>query len=595
MRTKLFILSAGLLMLTACSSVKENPIKVNQVGYYPHAEKTAVLEQEAALEGKEAEPSFTAEKAVLLDKDGNAVWEGEAVREAVSPWSGKTRRIFDFTEVTEPGEYTLKAGKYSQPVVIREHAFKEAATAAMKSYYLQRTGCEIEEQYAGVYARPAAHPDTMILVHPSAASDARPAGTVISSPGGWYDAGDFNKYIVNSGFTVGMLLVSYQLAPEAFDALELNIPESGNDVPDFLDEIFYNIRWMATMQDPSDGGVYHKLTAPHFEGFVMPVECEQQRYVVQKSTAAALDFAATLALTSRIYRNYTEYAPSLEEYLKQAEQAYAWAKANPFCLYDQPGYNEKYEPQVSTGMYPDELECLDDEFFWASTELFLATGKAEYLEDAKRYAPAHYAIPVWGNLSALGSFEWFAQSLRSNSIVAQEMAAQLITPMTDSLDAYIAQVPHSCFQSPYGNQESDFIWGSNGEICSGTGVSMLFAYYMTGDEKYLTGAAENIDWLFGRNATGYCFLTGFGTKQVMHPHQRISTADGIEAPMPGFLAGGPNKGRQDAGADPANVYTTDAPDESYLDIVPSYATNEIAINWNAYIVALLTIADHNLK
>lgn len=584
MKHTLYILPLCALLLAACSSVKENPIKVNQVGYYPAAEKTAVLEQEAGTG-----------KAVLLDAEGRTVWEGEAVREAVSPWSDKVRRIVDFTEVSAPGEYTLKAGKFEQPVVIREGAFHEAAVAAMKSYYLQRTGCPIEEQYAGIYARPAAHPDTCILVHPSAATDLRPAGTVISSPGGWYDAGDFNKYIVNSGFTVGMLLVSYQLCPEPFDALELNIPESGNDVPDFLDEIFFNIRWMATMQDPNDGGVYHKLTAPHFEGFVMPVDCHQQRYVVQKSTAAALDFAATLALASRIYSRYPEYSEPLAEYLRQAEQAYAWAVANPFCLYDQPGYNESCEPQVSTGMYPDELECLDDEFFWAATELYLATGKASYLEAVKRYAPAAYAVPVWGNLSALGSFEWFAQSLRSNSSVAQEMAAALMPSIIDSLDAYIAQVPASCYQSPYGNRASDFIWGSNGEICSGTGVSMLFAYSLTGDRKYLTGAAQNIDWLFGRNATGYCFLTGFGTKQVMHPHQRISTADGIEAPLPGFLAGGPNRGHQDVGADPAIVYTTDAPDESYLDIVPSYATNEIAINWNAYLVALLTIADHALR
>lgn len=131
------------------------------------------------------------------------------------------------------------------------------------------------------------------MVHPTAASTKRPAGTIISSPKGWYDAGDYNKYIVNSGFTLGLILQSYQLHQDRFNALNLQIPESDNNIPDILDEMMYNLEWMLTMQDPTDGGVYHKLTTPNFEGFVMPEDCKQQRYVVQKTTTTALDFAAT--------------------------------------------------------------------------------------------------------------------------------------------------------------------------------------------------------------------------------------------------------------------------------------------------------------
>ena len=131
------------------------------------------------------------------------------------------------------------------------------------------------------------------MVHPSAATTKRPAGTIISSPKGWYDAGDYNKYIVNSGFTLGLILQSYQLHLDRFNSLNLQIPESDNKIPDILDEMMYNLEWMLTMQDPTDGGVYHKLTTPNFEGFVMPEDCKQQRYVVQKTTTATLDFAAT--------------------------------------------------------------------------------------------------------------------------------------------------------------------------------------------------------------------------------------------------------------------------------------------------------------
>ena len=91
----------------------------------------------------------------------------------------------------------------------------------------------------------------------------------------------------------------------------------------------------------------------------------------------------------------------------------------------------------------------------------------------------------------------------------------------------------------------------------------------------------------GRNATGYCFVTGFGDKSPMHPHHRPSEADGIQAPYPGMLVGGPNPGQQDKKSLGAVVYPSNVPDESYIDTTESYASNEIAINWNASLVAFL--------
>src|SRR5690606_23356989 len=129
-----------------------------------------------------------------------------------------------------------------------------------------RASMELEEEYAGAWSRPAGHPDTQVEIHTSAAGKDRPAGTFIPSPGGWYDAGDYNKYIVNSGITTGTLLSAYEDFPAYFNALELKIPESKNNLPDLLDEVLYNLRWMLSMQDPADGGVYHKLTTADFEG-----------------------------------------------------------------------------------------------------------------------------------------------------------------------------------------------------------------------------------------------------------------------------------------------------------------------------------------
>lgn len=562
-----------LLSLSCVASYGQSALKVNQVGYHAEGQKVAV-----------AEPEVKSKTFTLKDSKGRTVWKGKAVRTAVSPFSDKTRQVVDFSKVSKPGTYTLSAGKHKQQVIIAEKPYGDIAVAAMKSYYLQRTGMPIEEKYAGKYARPAAHPDTNVQIHPSAASPQRPAGTVIESPYGWYDAGDYNKYIVNSGFTVGTMLMAYQINKENLDKMNLNIPESENNIPDFLDEIMYNLKWMMTMQDPADGGVYHKLTTPNFEGFIMPKDCKQQRYVVQKSTQAALDFAATMALAARIYNAYSEYGEFCKEATAAAERAYAWAVKNPGVMYDQPGNNEKYDPDVATGMYDDKNA--EDEFFWAATELYLTTKQTAYLAQAKAFSPKKFMLPSWGNISGLGAMQWLNQV-----ILGTEEAKDICTNcMKKSLkaqcDKWIEEMNGSSFHSVTGNHAEDFIWASNSEMGAGRGIMLMYQYALTKDSKYRDAAMSTLDYIFGRNATGYCFVTGFGTQRVMHPHQRLSSADGITDPLPGFLIGGPNRGQQDKEHVPP--YPSSIPDESYMDHEGSYASNEVAINWNAYLVNLLS-------
>ena len=572
------LLFLSLLLSTSCTSAQS--IKVNQVGYYPSETKVAVIE-----------PTVTAKSFVLKDAKGKKVWSGKAVRTSVSPFTQKVRQVVDFSTVKTPGTYTFVAGKEEQKVVIKENAFADVAKAAMKAFYLQRTGMPIEAKYAGAYARPAAHMDDKVVVHPSAASPLRPAGTVISSPYGWYDAGDFNKYIVNSGFTIGVLLQAYEINKAYADKMNLVIPESEDAVPDFLDEVMYNLKWMITMQDPYDGGVYHKLTTPNFEGFEMPVNCHQTRYVVQKSTQASLDFAASLAQAARIYSAYPKYQSFAKEAVKAAERAYAWAVKNPTFYYDQNGNNQKYSPKVNTGMYDDKSS--DDEFFWAATELYLTTKQNSYFEQAKSFMPQSYRVPTWGEVSGLGVQQWINQSLLGKldgiDFPVEKMKADLLAFCDDCM----LRMPTSSFNAPHGNRVQDFPWGSNSEMCAGQGIALTYAYTLTKDHKYLSAAIADADYLLGRNATGYCFVTGFGTKQVMHPHQRLSEADGIDAPLPGFLAGGPNPGQQDI----ANVttYPSKAADESYTDDMNSYASNEIAINWNAYLVGLMMTIDAEMS
>ena len=560
-----------LMLAASLSASAQSPVKVNQIGYYPAGPKTAVIE-----------PAAKAKSFTLKDSRGKTVWHGKAVRTSVSPFDGRQRQVVNFSDVRRPGTYTLIAKGKKQQVIIAPHAFKDVAAASVKAFYLQRTGVAIERKYAGDYARPAAHSDEQVRVHPSAASAGRPAGTIISSPDGWYDAGDYNKYIVNSGFTIGLILQSYQVNKEYFDQMEVNIPESGNGVADLLDEMMFNLRWMLTMQDPADGGVYHKLTTPNFEGFVMPATCQQPRYVVQKSTQAALDFAATMALAARIYSAYPLYQDFCRQALPAAERAYAWAVKNPTVLYDQPGNNEKYEPKIQTGMYDDKYTA--DEFFWAATELYLTTHEQGYLEQARQFLPQQFSLPTWGNVAGLGILQWLNQELLGTADAQAVDMTGIKAAMKQFCDADISRLPTSSFHSVFGNQAEDFVWGSNSEMCAGRGLVMMYQYALSKDKTYQLAALGTLDHLFGRNATGYCYVTGFGSQRVMHPHQRISAADGIEAPLPGFLAGGANSGKQDANQVPPYA---ESPDECYQDHVDSYASNEIAINWNAYLVSLL--------
>lgn len=572
MRKVILTAMALLTAVTMPASSVKNPIKVNQVGYLTHESKIATIEPEAKTK------SF-----LIRDQEGKTVWRTKRASTKKSPFSSKIRQEIDFSSITKPGRYTLVAGRHQQSFIISSDPYTEALKASIKGYYYQRSGESLERKYAGEYARPAAHLDSHVMVHPSAATPKRPAGTIISSPKGWYDAGDYNKYIVNSGFTLGLILQSYQLHQDRFNALNLQIPESDNKIPDTLDEMMYNLEWMLTMQDPTDGGVYHKLTTPNFEGFVMPEDCKQQRYVVQKTTTAALDFAATMALAARIYQRFPEFQSFCRQAIESAERAYAWAVKYPTVYYDQDGNNKKFSPAIQTGGYGDNHT--EDEFFWAATELYLTTSETSYLEQAKQFVPDEFSIPSWGNVAGLGIFQWVNQELLGTPDAGKLPMKEIKESLKKKCDEDIQELATSSFHSIFGNSAQDFHWGSNAESCLGRGIAQMYEYALTKDSKYRQAALSTLDYFFGRNATGYCYLTGFGTQRVMNIHHRISAADNIKEPVPGLVAGGANKGQEDAKFVPA--YTSNIPDESYQDNVGSYASNEIAINWNAYLVSLL--------
>ena len=563
-----FTLNIAPVILKAQSA--SDLIRLNQQGYYPKALKIAVV-------SKAAGSKFYVVSNITKD----TVFKGNLVGARRSDYSPEQTFILDFTSLSKPGKYFIHVAGLgnSYPFEIKANVHSNVAKASLKGFYFNRTSTALPEKFAGKWARPAGHPDNKVIIHPSAKSPSRHAGTIISSSKGWYDAGDYNKYIVNSGITMGTLFSLYEDFTAASKDLKLNIPESSNNVPDLLDESLWNLRWMLTMQDPADGVVYHKLTNPTFDGItVMPDKAKEPRYVVQKSTAAALDFAAVMAQANRIFSRYKKELPGLSDScLNASKLAWAWALKNPHELYLQEEINRSFDPDITTGEYGDS--DLADEFIWAAAELYISTADESFYKAVKIIPDDAFPLPSWNQVRTLAYYSLlrFEQklNLRHKEDIAK-LRKELIAA-ADELAEFPSTTPYATVM---GKAAKDFIWGSNA-VASNQGILLVQAFRLTGNKTYLSAALANLDYLLGRNATGYSFLTGFGSKQVMHPHHRPSEADGIAEPVPGLLSGGPNPSQQDKCAYPSSI-----PDQSFSDDVCSYASNEIAINWNAPFVYL---------
>ncbi len=560
----------AIVMLAVMPAFSQQPsldegvnIRLNQIGFYPDASKTGiVLNSKANIFYIQT----IAKKNVFTGK----------IKSSVKPGlNNQFTGTADFTTFNIPGKYRLyvPGSGYSYPFEIKQSVHRNVAAASIKAYYFMRASIPLKEKYAGKWSRAEGHPDTNVLIHPSAASEMRPAGTSISSPRGWYDAGDYNKYIVNSGISTSTLLSLYEDFPAYMKTVKLNIPESGNNIPDVLDEVLWNLRWMLTMQDPNDGGVYHKLTNAEFDKMEMPDKGTEPRYVVQKGTAATLDFAAVMAQASRIFSEFPTQLPGLaDSCLNQATKAWGWAIKNPNVVYNQDVINQKFSPKIMTGGYGDRN--FSDEFIWAACELFVTTQQPEYLNAVKLIPDDNMPVPTWSQVRLLGYYTLIKNNGSFGDNAPKELP-ELKKKLIAFADDLINGADENAYQTVMTKSARHFGWGSNSEAAN-EGVALIQAYKLSGDKKYMGYALANLDYILGRNASGYSYITGYGSKTPMHPHHRPSVADGVVDPIPGLMVGGANPGMQDKIKVPSTV-----PDEAYIDDDRAYAVNEIAINWNA--------------
>ncbi len=532
-------------------------VRVNQVGYLPTGPKTATLVTDATR----------ALPWQLVDASGKTVRTGTTKPRGTDASSGENVQTIDFSTYRKSGDkYTITAdGSTSYPFSIGAKIYDKLVKDSKTLFYTQRSGTPILDSVAPGYARAASHigiapnqGDTAVpCLAPAAFDDdwTCPEGYTRDVTGGWYDAADHGKYVVNGGIAVAQLLSEY---------------ESGNHDATLLAEARWELDFLLKMQVPSGqplaGMAYHKITDTSWTGLPLdPAADAKPRALHRPSTAATLNLAAVGAQASRIFRTSDPaYAKKL---LDAGQRAYAAAKANPVL----------YAPAADNrggGAYADSN--VSDEFYWAAAELYLTTHQIPYGQDLNRspLAKTNVFDPdgfYWGSTAALGRLDLATVGHDPAAIASVLRAAETLLSTEQKQDW---GVPYA----PAGNQ---WAWGSNGNILNNL-VVLATASDLTHLPRYRAGVLTGIDFIFGRNALNISYVTGYGTVCAQNQQSRMY-AHQLDPKLPhpptGTLAGGPNPGLQDPLS--ASRLAGCVGQLCYLDDINSYATNELTINWNS--------------
>jgi endoglucanase len=541
-------------------------VHVSQIGYRPQDEKVFVAIAPVS--------SFW----IVDEATGEQVYTGVPVHQDFDQDAQQDIYRGRFDSLTEPGTYhiVLNTGDESYPFTIADDVYAAPLQLAARAFYLQRSGIAIHDGDVSGVDLEAGHLDPALLWGDQ-------DGEAIDVSGGWYDAGDFGRYIPTAAFAASQLLIGFNANPEFFGDGSLNIPESGNSLPDLLDEIRWELDWMMKMQR-EDGAVHHKVTTRNFPGMgTLPAEDTDQLYVFEVSSGDTAYFAAVMAQAARTFANYdAEYATML---LEAAERAGAWLAEHP----DQVPPGGFQNPPVSE--YPmqggyDFVGVEDVPRLWAAAELFNSTGKAEYESVFTQYfasAPREgnhtmswanaYPTALYAYLTADGADATTAVEV-SEVFRAQAQAIYDVTLMSGYGVALSDEVPGF-----------EYAWGSN-QVALAHGLYLMMANELHPNERYNHTALAQIQYILGVNPLAKAYISGIGADPMLHPHHNVSYR--MQQAVPGFITEGANS--QNTGGDAVleGLWDMGVPVAMrYSDDWESWASNEPTIDANATFVALL--------
>ena len=586
-------------------------ILTNQVGYFSDREKRATL-----LSTDKDAVDFE-----LIDSSGKSVFSGKSEYFGFDADSEDTVHIFDFSDFGGSGTFHLETADGAVSREFRVFAPDEVSDYSallydsLNYFYQNRSGIEIKSEYISSgdkddLARAAGHTSDVCEVQQTWGYSGTSGSVDVT--GGWYDAGDHGKYVVNGGISLWLLQNMYEFAlmngtESIYADGALTIPESGNGFPDLLDEARWEMEWMLKMQIDGgdyDGMVYHKAHDEKWTGLgVAPADDDMKRILKPPSTAATLNLAACAAQSARVWKGPDD--DFAEECLEAAEKAYAAAKKHP----------DMYAPldeSVGGGAYGDT--DVSDESCWAATELYLTTGDKDYLTDAEDsgfYMTVPITLGGGESVDTVGSFDWGnTGALGTLSAIVNKDAAgdgydTAVKSLTEAAEHYLAIEAAQGYGLPYGqstlsynDSDEGYIWGSN-SFAADNGIILAYAAAVTNDDKFADGALAAMDYLLGRNAMDYSYVTGYGTHTTENPHHRW-WSNQIDASFPkapcGVMSGGPNSGMQDPWVQGMGWKKGElAPQKCYTDNIEAWSCNECTINWNASLAWLTAFTAGNAE
>lgn len=548
--------SSGLVV--SDDTVETADINVNQIGYLPNVEKKAVVRAEA---GTDITGSFD---VVNVDTQ-EVVFTGELEDSKVNAASEEQTAIADFSEVTAAGTYQIVTENYGESFefTIGTDVYDKLSDSAMRMFYLQRCGMEIIDEgdlqaTENSFGHEACHTGDAIIYGSTSSS-------FVEVSGGWHDAGDYGRYTVAGAKAAADLMLAYEAYGDVFGD-NSGIPESGNGIPDILDEVRYELDWLLMMQD-SSGGVYHKITCENFPETVMPEDETEQLILSPISNTATGDFAAVMAMAARVYKDIDSNFSSTCLAASKKALAYLENAENDGVGFKNPG-------SIVTGEYGDGRD--KDERYWAVAELYKTTGDETYLSKLKEFPLASLNTGLgWQSVGAYGMYAYLSCGDSSDSHY-QETKERF----DSAIEAVMDKVEADAYSVSLGT--TDYVWGSNMQVANNA-MLLLMADQLNANDAYVTAAGAQLDYLLGTNTNSYCFVTGFGTLSPENPHHRPSQV--LEEAMAGMLVGGPDANLEDPYAKATMSENPSA--ACYVDNVQSYSCNEITIYWNSPLVYLL--------
>lgn len=568
-------------------------ILTNQVNYFPQLEKKATL-----LSDQTSSVSFS-----LLDESGKTVFTGDSSVLGEDADSGDSVHVLDFSKFQEPGTYTLEAdGQKSRSFSIGGTAYYSGMLYdALNYFYQNRSGIAIESQFitsgdSTSLARAAGHSNDTARITTDW-DDLNSNGGTQDVTGGWYDAGDHGKYVVNGGISLWMMQNQYEHAKQkgdtsAYEDGTMSIPENNNGYPDLLDEARWEMEWMLKMivQDGEYADMaYHKVHDIKWTALGMtPADDTLERILKPPTTCATLNLAACAAQASRLWRDLD--SDFSKQCLDAAEAAYAAAKKHP----------DLYAPidqSVGGGPYGDDDAT--DEFYWAAAELYLTTGDSSYQKDMKAsdwYLDVPTTLKGGESVDTVASFDWghtAALGSISLSLYPDQLgkdAEKLSDAFSEAADTYLQLEDEQGYGQPYAastisssDSDNGYVWSSNSFVIDNA-IILAYAYDLTDNTDYLNGTATAMDYLLGRNPVDYSYVTGYGTHAVQYPHHRFwahQLSESFPMAPSGVLVGGPNSGMEDPWVQGSGWKKGEIPPaKCYLDHIEAWSVNECTINWN---------------